>query len=155
MWSSGVETRSSSRRESNTCLFEVGTFRCAVDKRSCWRDTRLYHRSTENHRGRLVLGGLGCKWVDADPEPLLVLVLEFHMAIDRGEQRVVRGATHVPAGMELGAALNDDDRPGPHEFPTETLHAQVLRIRIAPVARRADAFFMSHAILSRLSRRRS
>src|SRR5882762_8959484 len=47
--------------------------------------------------------------------------------------------------MKLGAALNDDDGPGPHEFPAEPLHAEVLGIRVAPVARGADALLMSHA----------
>src|SRR6266576_979422 len=92
--------------------------------------------------------------IHAHLKPLLVLVLEFHVTIDGREQRIVRGAPHVLSGMELGAALDDDDRPGPHEFPAEPLHAEVLRIRVASVARGADALLMSHAVLSRSSRRR-
>src|SRR5258706_3997200 len=95
-----------------------------------------------------------CSRIHAHLKPQLALVLEFDVAIDRREQRVVRGAPHVLAGMELGAALNDDDGPGPHKFPAEPFHAEVLRIRVAPVARGADALLVSHAVLSRPSRRR-
>src|SRR6185369_5399734 len=82
--------------------------------------------------------------IHAHLEALFALVLELHLAVDRREQRVVRGPAHVPARMELGAALDHDDGSGPDELAAETLHAEVLRIRVAPVARRADAFFMSH-----------
>src|SRR2546428_158089 len=50
------------------------------------------------------------------------------------------------------AALPHEDVPGPDEFAPEAFHAQVLRIRVAPVARGADAFLVRHGILSRPSR---
>src|SRR3954469_6983958 len=93
----------------------------------------------------LVLGRrLSRHRIHAHLKALLALVLELHLAIDRREERVVRRAADVAAGMELGAALHHDDAARGHEFPAEALHAEILRLRVAPVARRAYAFFMSH-----------
>jgi hypothetical protein len=50
--------------------------------------------------------------------------------------------------MPLGAALTDDDVAGDHFLAAELLHATVLCIGVAPVARGAYAFLMSHCILS-------
>src|SRR5262245_13336954 len=85
----------------------------------------------------------------------LVLVLEFHVTIDHAEQRIVRRATDVRAGMELGAALHHDDASGRHELAPEAFDAQVLRSRVAAVARGANTLLVSHGCLSRPSRRRS
>src|SRR5882762_3811601 len=93
--------------------------------------------------------------IDADLHSLLVLMLEFHLSINGGEQRVIRCPPHVAPRMKLGPALAHDDAARGHEFPAEALHAEVLRIGVAAVARGADALLMSHAILSRPSRRRS
>src|SRR5438093_13622184 len=93
--------------------------------------------------------------IHADLHALLVLMFEFDVAIHGRKQTVVRRPTHIPAGMKLGAALAHDDAARGHEFPAEAFHAEVFRIRVAPVARGADALLMSHAILSRPSRRRS
>src|SRR5712671_1220510 len=93
--------------------------------------------------------------IHAHLETQLALVLEFDVTVDRREQRVVRGPPHVLPRMELRAALDHDDAAGGDEFAAETLHAEVFRIGVAPVARGADALFVSHAVLSRLSRRRS
>src|SRR2546422_8928268 len=81
--------------------------------------------------------------------PLLVLVLELHVPVHHREQCVVRRAAHVRAGMEPGAALPDEDAPGPHQLAPEALHAEVLRVRVAPVTRRADALLVSHSVFSR------
>src|SRR5688572_14727255 len=59
--------------------------------------------------------------------PLLGLVLELHEPIDVGVKRVVLGHEDVLAGMELGAALLDEDRAGRDLFAPEALDAQVLR----------------------------
>src|SRR5437762_5570107 len=104
-------------------------------------------------RRKLVLRRLSrCYRIHAHLHPLLVLMLELHLAVDRGEQRVIGGAAHVAARMKLGPPLAHDDAARSDEFATEALHAEVFRIRVAPVARRANAFLMSHAILSRPSR---
>src|SRR2546430_4471253 len=80
-----------------------------------------------------------CPWIDAHLIPLLVLVLEAHLAIDDGEQRVVGGAAHVHAGMELGAPLFHEDRARRDVLPGEALHAEILRPGVAAVAGRNDA----------------
>src|SRR2546427_13247714 len=87
---------------------------------------------------------LACLRIHADPVALLVLVLELDLPVDHREQGVVRGAAYVHAGVELRAPLLHEDAPRSHELPAEPLHAQVLRARIAPVARGADALLVSH-----------
>src|SRR2546426_8238948 len=62
----------------------------------------------------------------AHPEPLLVLVLELDLPVDHGEQRVVGRAADVRPGMELRAALPDDDRARGDELPGKAFHAEVL-----------------------------
>src|SRR5437660_2107292 len=104
---------------------------------------------------RRLCGRLHSRRIHAHLKTLLVLVLKFDVTVDSREQRVVRGPPHIPPRMELRAALDHDDRSSPDEFPAKPLHAEVFRIRVAPVARGADALLMSHAILSRPSRRRS
>src|SRR5882672_11490408 len=93
--------------------------------------------------------------IHADLLPLFVLVLELHDSVDDGEERVVRGTAHIPAWMELGAALDHDDASRGHELTAVPLDAEVLGVRVATVAGGADALLMSHACLSRPSRRRS
>src|SRR3989449_8072484 len=87
--------------------------------------------------------------IHAHLHSLFVLMFEFHLPIDSREQAVIRRAAHVLAGMKLRPALAHDDAAGRHEFPAESLHAEVFGIRMTPVARRADALLMSHACLSR------
>ena len=42
------------------------------------------------------------------------------------------------------AALADDDHPGLHVLAGEDLHAEHLRVRVAPVPRRAESFLVCH-----------
>src|SRR5216117_4222080 len=60
----------------------------------------------------------------AHPKPLLVLVLELDLPVDDGEQRVIGRAADVRPGMELRAALPDDDRARGDELPGKALHAE-------------------------------
>src|SRR3989454_5835296 len=62
----------------------------------------------------------------AHPKPLLVLVLELDLPVDHGEQRVVGRAADVRPGMELRAALPNDDRARGDELPRKAFHAEVL-----------------------------
>src|SRR2546422_525247 len=61
--------------------------------------------------------------------PLFVLVLELHVPIYGGEQRVIRRPPHIPPRMKLRPALPHDDAARGHEFPAEPLHAEVFRDR--------------------------
>src|SRR3989449_9369417 len=73
-----------------------------------------------------------CLRIHAHSVSLLVLVLELDLTVDHREQRVVRGAAHVEAGVELRPPLLHEDAAGGRELPGEPLHAPVLRTRIAP-----------------------
>src|SRR5687768_18248616 len=94
---------------------------------------------------------LGRRWIDADLVTMLVLVLELHDAVDQRIDRVVRADADVPPGVPFRAALADDDVAGNHALAAVLLDAAVLRVAVAAVARRADAFFMSHIALAQPS----
>src|SRR4051812_45263191 len=69
---------------------------------------------------------------------------EAHFAVDQCEQRVILADADVRAGVELGAALADDDGAGRHGLAAEHLHAEHLRLRIAAVSSRAAALLLCH-----------
>src|SRR5882762_10020622 len=90
-------------------------------------------------------GGLG---VHADLLPGLALVLELHHAVDERVDGVVGAEAHVLAGVPHGAALAQDDVAGDDLLTAELLDPAILRVAVAAVARRADAFLVSHDILA-------
>src|SRR5207237_1733612 len=67
------------------------------------------------------------------------------------EQGVVRADADIDAGMELGAALANDDVAGDDCFRAELLDAEALAGRVAAVAGRAACFLMGHLGLLRMS----
>src|SRR5580765_2376853 len=69
---------------------------------------------------------------------------ELDRAVLRGEDRVVATDARSRARLEARAALADDDHPGLHVLAGEHLHAEHLRIRVAPVARRAKSLLVRH-----------
>src|SRR5439155_20683867 len=69
-----------------------------------------------------------------------------------GEDRVVAAEPRARAGTEPRPALADDDHPGFDLLAGEDLHAEHLRVRVAPVARGSESFLVCH--LLRLLRRR-
>ena len=71
--------------------------------------------------------------IDVDDLAAFALA-ELDRAVDQGEQRVVATLTDVPAGVELGAALADDDRAGADLGAVEHHHAEALGIRVSTVA---------------------
>src|SRR6476620_8607721 len=101
-------------------------------------------RSVRSGRRR----GLGRHRVDADLEARLALVLELHHAVDERVDRVVGAETDVLARVPPRAALTHDDVARHDPLSAELLDAAVFRVAVAAVARRADAFFMSHFILA-------
>src|SRR5688500_14418951 len=101
---------------------------------------RTYQQPSGRRRDRL--GG-----IDADLLPRLRLVLELHDAIDERIDRVVRAEADVGARVPLRAALAHDDGAGAHLLAAVLLDAAVLGVRVATVARRADALLVSHGIL--------
>jgi dTDP-4-dehydrorhamnose 3,5-epimerase len=77
-------------------------------------------------------------------EPALSALAESDRAGALGEDRVVAADARAVAGAELRAALAQDDHPGLDFLTGEDLHAEHLRVRVAPVARRAETFLVSH-----------
>src|SRR3970040_901075 len=65
---------------------------------------------------------------------------------------MVLAHAHILAGMELGAALADQDVAGAGLLAAEKLHTQAPARRIAAVARAAACFFMGHGALLLLLR---
>ena len=76
-----------------------------------------------------------------------------HMAVHQGEQGVVLAHADIRAGVELGAALTHDDGACADQFAAESLHTEHFGLGIAPVSRRAAAFFLCHDISSWLAGR--
>ena len=64
----------------------------------------------------------------------LAVLDELHLAVLEGEEREVAAAADVCAGMDLGAALADDDRAGLESLAVIGLDAEKLRVRVAAVA---------------------
>src|SRR6478609_3709795 len=69
---------------------------------------------------------------------------EGHGTGGEGEQRVVAATADVDAGVEVRAALADDDLAGLDDLATEALDAQALGVRVAAVARGARALLVCH-----------
>lgn len=72
-------------------------------------------------------------------------LLELDLAVDEREERPIAAGADIATGDELGAALADQDGTGGDKFAAEGFDAQATCIAIAPVARTALTFFMSHS----------
>ena len=65
-----------------------------------------------------------------------------------GEQRVVTATADVGAGVEVGAALTDDDLAGEDLLAAEPLHAEALCVGVTTVTGGACALFVCHVCVS-------
>src|SRR5690606_355317 len=102
---------------------------------------------TRRERGKRGL----CLCNHADRAALLrTLGGELDLAVDQREQRVVATEADARTRMELGTALADDDVAGLDGLAAVDLHAQVLRVGVAAVARGTYALFMCHGCFSLL-----
>ena len=72
---------------------------------------------------------------------------ELHGARDEREQRVVTTAAHTVTGVELGAALANQDLAGVDDLSAEALDAESLRVGVAAVAAGRRALLVSHRSL--------
>ena len=79
---------------------------------------------------------------DGHAPAILADTLVLHVSADERKQRVVPSHSDAGAGTDLRAALADEDRAGVDQLATVDLHTKHLRVRVAPVARRAAAFLM-------------
>src|SRR5437762_11819412 len=80
--------------------------------------------------------------------------LVLHLARDHRKQRVVAAESDAGPGADLRASLADQDRARVDQLATVDLHAQHLRIRVAPVARRPAPLLVCHYLVSFLAVRR-
>src|SRR5690606_58627 len=69
---------------------------------------------------------------------------ELHVPVGQREQGVVAAPADQGAGVELGAALPDQDLPRVHELAAEPLHTQPLGLRVAPVPRTGGTLLVGH-----------
>ena len=69
----------------------------------------------------------------------------MNIAGSSGEQSVIVTAAHIVAGVEMSAALTDDDLAGLDELTAKTLNAQTLSIRIAAVAGGTKTLLVCHS----------
>src|SRR5262249_19168782 len=95
-------------------------------------------RAQRRGRSRLVLGGN-----DVD-ELAAAARTELHDAVGGREQRVVAALADVESGVELGAALANDDRSRGDRLAAVTLHTQPLRVGVTTVAGGAGALLLRH-----------
>src|SRR5207249_206819 len=80
---------------------------------------------------------------NADDAAARAVVLEADAAVDLREDRVVLAPARVQSGPEATSALPHDDGAAGHHVAVVSLHAEALRIGIAPVARAALPLFVS------------
>ena len=66
---------------------------------------------------------------------------KLYHAVDQREERVIAADSHVRAGIEVGAALPDQDVTGDDALAAETLDPKPLSIGVATVSRRTGALF--------------
>src|SRR6516165_3512927 len=71
--------------------------------------------------------------VNADELTHPAAVLELDRARHFRKQRIVLAPTYVETRLDLGAALPHNDRAARDQLAAENLHAQPLRVGIAPV----------------------
>src|SRR4051812_28287757 len=69
---------------------------------------------------------------------------ELHRAGLEREQGVVAATADVLAGVEVGAALADEDLAGLDDLAAEALDAEALRVGVTTVAGRARALLVCH-----------
>jgi hypothetical protein len=69
---------------------------------------------------------------------------ELHVARDEREQRVVTATADALTGVEVRAALADDDLARVDELAAEALHAESLCVGVATVAGRGRTLLVCH-----------
>jgi hypothetical protein len=67
-----------------------------------------------------------------------------YIAFNQCKQSVILADADIGSGVELGAALANNDGASANQLTTELLHTEHFRLRVAPISRRAAAFFLCH-----------
>ena len=81
--------------------------------------------------------------VNADAPLAAMLRLKTKNAVNLCKQSVILADTDVVAGMEVSAALPDEDVARKNELTVRTLGPETLGFAVTTVAGTADALFMS------------
>ena len=89
------------------------------------------NRNGREKRGRSC--SLSRKASGFDDGDELAVLDEFHLAVLKGEKREITPLTDILAGVELGAALADDDGTGLEKLTVISLDTEILRIGVAAV----------------------
>ena len=84
--------------------------------------------------------------VHGDLLAVLAHALELHLAVHQGEQGVVGALTHVGAGVDVAAALTNQNVAGQNELTVGTLHAQALGLGVTAVLGGAAALLVSEEL---------
>ena len=74
----------------------------------------------------------------------ITAAMEADAAGDPGEERIVGAETDIDSGPEPRPPLADEDAAAGDELTVEALHPEHLGVRIATVARAADALLVCH-----------
>jgi hypothetical protein len=77
-------------------------------------------------------------------DPATTLGAELDIAADQGEEGVVTTAAHAAAGVEVRAALPDDDLARVDELTAVALHTEPLGVRVPTVLGRGCALLVCH-----------
>ena len=77
-------------------------------------------------------------------------LVELDLAVREGEQGPVAADADVLAGVQLAAALTNDDVTGDDGLAAKFLYAETFRVALATVGGRACTFFMRYVICSPL-----
>jgi hypothetical protein len=84
-----------------------------------------------------------CSSNDVD-DPTAAARAEFNGTCLQSEQGVVAATANARTGVEVGAALADDDFASGNYLAAEALDAEVLGVGVTTVASGARAFFVCH-----------
>src|SRR5262249_40469741 len=87
---------------------------------------------------------LGRRFGDDADGPPATHAPERHYPADQGEQSVIPAAAHAGPGMEMSAALADQDLARVDPLAAEALHAQSLSRGVTPVAAGRRALLVCH-----------
>ena len=99
------------------------------------------HEGRGCHRADPGLGGRDGRGIDVDAP---VAAIKADVAVGKGEKGMIATHADVVTGVELGAALTDEDGAGENELAAEAFHAETLAVAVAAVACRSLTFFMCH-----------
>src|ERR1700712_940975 len=116
-----------------------------ASRSSLARDAHEERRGLDGRSDRSLGSGSDGSDTGNDVDDLAAALLaELDRTGRQREQGVVATTADVDAGVEVGAALADDDLAGLDDLTAEALDAEVLRVRVATVAGGRCALFVCH-----------